>query len=337
MDGLDRLLADRVLGQATKLAFLFLWRDAGFDVNEEIVVDDVWLGQRLGRDRRSAQGWLQALEDAELILIRQRDRRRGKYWISVFQPCPGKREPKPDPQASLLTQDELPAGEPTPRIGPRAASGEPTPRQQVLDSQPPAGRDQPLGHRRAGIPAQESPRPYDTKENINSNLPNSHSYQSAKEELGSLALRSGAGVSVQEPPRQFRTPRDRYAAMVSQREASARPREVTAPDMFGGVVAGAIAVSSPVEQRRRMMAKIQAVVREPLTEWVLGSAANLVAIHNVPASEIDAILGDVEAMRATGGLRSAAAFFHKKARDLAVKYGVTWPRRVPIEETRVRT
>jgi len=302
MDGLDRLLADRVVGQATKLAFVFIWRDAGFDVNEEIVVDAAWLGQRLGRDRRSAQGWLQAMEDAELIEIRHRDRRRGKYWISVFRPCPGKREPKPDPQARLNLV-ESPAGEPTPR-------------QPAIDNQPSGGREQPLGPRneagRAGVSAQKPPRPFGTKELINSILPNYHSYQSTKEGVGTLALGLGAGVSAQESPRDFFN-------------------EITAGELCRGVVAGAVAASSPIEQRRRLMAKIQAVVREPLTEWVLVTAANLVAIHNVPVRELDVILGDVEAMRAAGNLRSAAAFFHKKARDLAVKFGVKWPRRAPTE------
>ena len=334
MDGLDRLLADRVLGQATKLAFLFIWRDAGFDVNEEIIVSDTWLGQRLGRDRRSAQGWLQAMEDAELIEIRQRDRRRGQYRISVFRPCPGKREPKPDPQARL-NLDESPAGEPTPRIGSRAASGEPTPRKPAIDNQPAGGREQPLGPRneagRAGVSAQESPRPYGTKEYNNSFLPNYQSTQSTKEGVGTLALRSGAGVSAQESPPDFLAARDRYEAAVAQRKAAARPREVSTDELCRGVVAGMVAASAPTEQRRRLMAKIQAIVREPLTEWVLGSAANLVAIHNVPVRELNVILGDVEAMRATGNLRSAAAFFHKKARDLAARHGVQWPRRAPVE------
>jgi DNA-binding transcriptional ArsR family regulator len=297
MDGLDRLLADRVLGQAPKLAFLFLWRECGFDVNDEIVVEDTDLGRRLGRDRRSAQDWLRALEGAGLIEIRRRDRRRGVYWITV---PPGRREPTPDGQGRLPLKDDSPAGEPTPRAGSRADCGEPTPRNSALDAR----------QGRAGISTQKSPRPYGTKENLNFILPNSQRNQSTKEGVGSLESRSGAGISARKSPRDFGGER---TALIGQDTA---------------IVAAALAADSPAQQRRRLMARIQAVVREPLTEWVLGSAANLVAIHGVPVKELDLILGDVEAMRAAGGLRNGpAAFFHFKARELALRHGINWPRR----------
>jgi hypothetical protein len=298
MDGLDRLLADRVLGQAPKLAFLFLWRERGFDVNDEITVEDTDLGRSLGRDRRSAQDWLRALEGAGLIEIRRRDRRRGVYWITV---PPGRREPMPDGQGRLPLEDCSPAGEPTPRPGSKTEGGEPTPRPSAIDA----------CQWRAGISTRKSPRPYGTKENMNSFLPNYQSNQSTKEGIGTLESRSGAGISAQKPPRGF---------------SSEGPRPL---DVSGAIAATLAGTCSPAEQRRRLMARIQAVVREPLTEWVLGAAANLVAIHGVPIQEMDLILCDVEAMRAAGGLGSSAAFFHFKARELALRHGISWPRRSP--------
>ena len=68
-----------------------------------------------------------------------------------------------------------------------------------------------------------------------------------------LELQTDGGADLLEHEEAARVRRD-------QREAAARPREVDADALKRAVLAGAIAASSPIEQRRRTMAKIQAVV-----------------------------------------------------------------------------
>lgn len=338
-DPLDRLFADRVLGPATKLAFYVLWRRADHRVNE-IVVTATWLGDQLGRDRKTADFWLKNLEDADLIEIRDRDRRRGTYLINVLNPCPGNREPMPDPQTCLpLTNIEMANQQETARTA--ECDGRPTPPPRsappaqagfgaevfnsVPDSSPPC----------AGVSGAKLPRPFGTKEKQEYKLPNSQSNQSIQRTNEFIGPTDGPGVS------DGRLPRDSAAGVhdtklprgISSAGHMPRPRTSRPENSMGGtacvaeIAGAALRASDPARQRSRLMGRIQAVCREPVAEWVLGSAANLVVFHGVPIEDMDRILADIQAMRSTGGLRNAGAFFHAKVRKLALQHSAPWPRK----------
>ena len=85
------------------------------------------------------------------------------------------------------------------------------------------------------------------------------------------------------------------------------------------------------EQKARLKRRIQAACgsSNPVSEWVAGSAANLVVYHGVLIEDLDRILADVDAMRSVGSLRDAGGFFHFKVRELAGRLGKPWPRHKP--------
>jgi hypothetical protein len=85
--------------------------------------------------------------------------------------------------------------------------------------------------------------------------------------------------------------------------------------------------ADPKEQKRRLVARIQAVVADPLMNAAIPRiAADLVIFHAVPMADLEHILVDVEAMREAGSLRkSAGAFFLFQARQMAGRHGKPWP------------
>ena len=69
------------------------------------------------------------------------------------------------------------------------------------------------------------------------------------------------------------------------------------------------AATSPLEQKRRLVERIRAVVRDPLMgPFVPGTAADLVIFHGVPQADLDRILKDVDAMREAGRSARPAHF-----------------------------
>jgi len=86
--------------------------------------------------------------------------------------------------------------------------------------------------------------------------------------------------------------------------------------------------ADPAQQKERLKRKILGVCGglSQCSDWVAGSAANLVVYHEVPLGELLRILADVQAMREVGTLQHAGRFFHAKARQLAARLGKPWPR-----------
>jgi len=86
------------------------------------------------------------------------------------------------------------------------------------------------------------------------------------------------------------------------------------------------AFADPAEQKRRLVARIQAVVADPLLNVsIVRAAADLVVFHDVPPGDIEKILVDIEAMRQANSLRRAGAFFLFKMRKLTGQLGKPWP------------
>lgn len=109
LDPLRPLLASRSIGPAVKLAFLDLWDLAGGRPGHVVTTAAAW-ASRLGRDARTARDWLDALAAADLVDVVDRSR-RGVYQVYVYQPAPGQREERPDPQQRLplAVEEDQPA------------------------------------------------------------------------------------------------------------------------------------------------------------------------------------------------------------------------------------
>ena len=77
----------------------------------------------------------------------------------------------------------------------------------------------------------------------------------------------------------------------------------------------------PKEQKSRLVARIQAVICDPMMNpSIARAAADLVVFHAMPPSDLEHILVDVEAMREAGNLRKPGAFFLAKVRELATRW-----------------
>jgi len=84
--------------------------------------------------------------------------------------------------------------------------------------------------------------------------------------------------------------------------------------------------ADPKEQKRRLVARIQAVVGDAKMNPVIPRiAADLVVFHAVPMADLEHILVDVESLREARTLRKPGAFFLDKARKLAAQHGKPWP------------
>ena len=84
--------------------------------------------------------------------------------------------------------------------------------------------------------------------------------------------------------------------------------------------------ADPREQKRRLVARIQGVVGDPLINAAIPRiAADLVVFEGVPLADLEHILVDLEAMREAGSLRIPGAFFLQKAREMAGRHGKPWP------------
>ena len=105
---LKRVLRDPGMGAATKLCFAHLWRLAGCRPGH-IVISLYDLGASLGRSGRAASKWIGELVSADLVEVREHDKRRGRMQIFLFSPNPGHAERAPDPQRRLPLD---PAGSP---------------------------------------------------------------------------------------------------------------------------------------------------------------------------------------------------------------------------------
>jgi hypothetical protein len=351
-EALGRVLKDRQLGPAAKLAFLVLWWRAGGWV-DEIVITPAWLGAQLGCDRKTAWGWLETLRNNDLIDIVRRNRRTGELQIQVRNPCPGDREAIPDPQQRLplaharedTDQDGQP---PDPSHGgsaeaekargglplqtpARAAAEMPGPCQETargdLGAQTPATQAHATsqvgasGEGRAGVydakppsDGRKPPRLFGTKEKefILPKCQRTKEFKAPKNQ--STKIHSLAlGSSI--------------AGVYDAKPPRAEDGPLLGGSVFGEAAAGVMIATEPQTQKRRLMQRIQAACGGSVASWVLGSAANLVVYYGIPIEDLDLILGDVSAMREAGGLRDAGAFFHSKARELAGRYGARWPRR----------
>jgi len=150
-----------------------------------------------------------------------------------------------------------------------------------------------------------------------------------------------AEVSAPKPPRSLVPKKQENLSCQSTKDSKApkNPKDSkSAPDDAGPMAAAMAALSAtmletrdPAEQKIRLKARIQSVCRGDVADWVAGAAADLVVRYGVPIQDLDAILGDVDAMRTAGSLQSAGRFFHSKARDLARRHGVPWPRKQRAE------
>ncbi len=299
-DTLQPLRRDTAVGPAAKLCFEWLWHYAGGRPGY-LVVNCKMIAYELGRDRSSAANWLSALEKHGLIEIVDRDKRRGALHVYVYHPNPGDRPARPDPQGRLPFEAPDVSGAPEdtkPHDGAtkqcRVFGGKPgTKTAETLENTanpPPACR---VFSRKPGSL-------------LGTNKNKDLTYQSTNEQFGT------------------KNTNDTNSA---QESTCAR---ADGPVPIGAAVAEAIAatvdeVAHPLQQKRRLERRILNVVRDPkMGKYVAGKTADLVVFHDVPLRDLEKILGDVEAMRQAGTLRSAGAFFHMKVQQLAARYGVPW-------------
>ena len=94
------------------------------------------------------------------------------------------------------------------------------------------------------------------------------------------------------------------------------------PQPLGVLVEGKLSTlhrplsADPKEQKRRLVARIEAVVGDrKMNAAIPRIAADLVVFHAVPLADLEHILVDVECLREAGTLRSAGAFFLGQARQ----------------------
>jgi len=114
-DELGHLFREPSIGAASKLAFLRLWEAAGKEPGE-IMISLADLGHAYGRSRRAARKWIDELAAAGLVQIDDHDDRRGRVYLTVWSPHPGRRERRPDLQQRLpLSFDRPELAEPAPR------------------------------------------------------------------------------------------------------------------------------------------------------------------------------------------------------------------------------
>lgn len=91
---------------------------------------------------------------------------------------------------------------------------------------------------------------------------------------------------------------------------------------IGGDIAAALKTfteaTDPHEQRERLKTQIMAVCNwpDPVAEWAAGEAARLVVYDGLHVGYVDRVLGDVEAMRQVGTLKSAGRLFVSKMQSL---------------------
>jgi hypothetical protein len=138
-----------------------------------------------------------------------------------------------------------------------------------------------------------------------------------------------SGVFVREPPRPLVPKNTRNISNQGTnvfKESKPKETKGAMGQALAAVLATLEEATDPASQKQRLKRRIVAACGGKCADWVAGSASNLVLYSGVPVQELDGILRDVAAMRETGSLRDAGAFFHSKARQLAARHGATWPR-----------
>jgi hypothetical protein len=330
-DPLDTLFADPEIGPALKLAFYCLWRFAGARPGE-IVVTTTWLGERCGRDPQTAWGWLQELQRHDLIVIGERNKRRGSWNVTVFHPCPGSREPMPDPQT------RLPLAEAGDTVEVQGALGGDD-REEPMPAAPTAEDET----SRAGF--QPETRAPDS-ESGGDRGPETANFSANPAHAGSVEI--GARVSSPKPARLAHAPskNSKNLAQAPCQSTIARTTNSTnslrgpatiadlLPDVAARIASTLETAGNDRQQKERLKARFIAACgqRDPLDEWTAGCAANLVIYHGVPIRDLERILCDLDAMRRTGTLKNAARFFHGQVRKLATRLKKPWPRRKAFEK-----
>ncbi len=308
LDSLDMLFADRKIGAAAKLAFLQLWRFAGGQPGQVVITTD-WLGGCYGRRPRSAWNWLEDLQRHDLIEMGERNERRGSVEVFVFSPAPGKdREATPDPQMMMDLQtgnaadcEAIPDPQPQPNGSVGEAAG-------VSTQEPPSNSAA------AGVSPQKPPQ--ETPQKTPQKPPRPLVPKKYQRETKDLTYQS------------TKAPKNTKDTKESDATSRSNPSGETSMSLVAAFQAAtAVLDVEPQVQKARLKQKIKSVCGGKVTDWVAGSAANLVVYHDVPEEDLRRILGDVQAMRDVGSLRDAGAFFHAKARQLAARHGQPWPRR----------
>ncbi len=236
------------------------------------------------------------------------------------------KSPDPNHQTPQNTADPpiepgvLPSKSPVPPINPGVSTAKsPDPNHQT----PQNTADPPI---EPGISPSKSPVPFiGTKERQSSNLPKCQSFNdTGTNEGGRFASKSPVppidpGISTPKSPA--------GVDPVAEGPVPIGLALLDVPEEFGRRLDEA---ADPRAQKAALLQRIKQTCwatdpKHRVADWCAGAAADLVLKHGVPAEELDAILVDVEAMRAAGTLKVAAAFFHSKVRTLAAQYGKPWP------------
>ncbi len=326
------LLPHKVAGAAVKLAYLWLYNEAGWRPNT-IIVSPKALGTALGRSDRQGRDWIEKLVNLGLIELGQYDERRGVFEVHVYLPQAGEPMGKPpDPQKPL----------------PFGPSSDPPPARRIDAEKDHAGVLAPKPPQEPpGVLAQEPPR----------KPPRPESRIRVKPEENGNDDRPPTGVLAPKPPRHencfhgdtiekevTRLPLSHRTAqsMDSMERASDGGGDLRGDNLRGGgpapigeSVAAAINqaagefldATTPLKQKQRLEARImQAVSQTAFDRSIAGRAADLVVHHGVPLRDLEQILTDLREMRRAGSLKNAGGFFHNKARKLAAVHGAPWPK-----------
>ena len=108
--------------------------------------------------------------------------------------------------------------------------------------------------------------------------------------------------------------------------AESRADALVAEAMLYRSASAAAAATDPQALRQRLMQRINAAVGPGLTEWVCGTAANLVAYRGVPVEDLDHILEEISIGRRLKTLRNPAGAFHAQAEKLAQLHALPFGR-----------
>jgi len=307
---LGRLLADPAVGPASKLAYAWLWDQAG-GRPDHIVTTTRHLGHALGRSARSAAGWLAELERHGLIQIADRDR-RGVIHLYIYSPHPGGGETTapPDPQRRLPLQTPPPP---------------PPPPRGDLYAETPA----------AGITAQEPP-------GVSAQKPPSRSPETPQ---NTPPEPIAAGVSAQKPPRRPHgtIERDLKISHTHRKdhpwnmEHGGAPATAAAGDDLAelGHVSTALVEAlteriDPAETRRakaELVAYLTAAVNDPNTDAsIFRQSADLVIEHGLASAVLERIAETCRRKGRAGLLKSPGAYFYHLVRKAASEAGIPWVR-----------
>ena len=318
---LDPLIADPIIGPATKWVFYWLWRHAGGRPGQ-LSITTRMIATDLGRSARAVSHCIAELEKHQLIEITDRDR-RGVIYVYVYRPNPGGAETtRPaDPQRLLPLQ-------PDDRLG-------------GSQTKPSTAPDDRLG----GSPDKPSTAPQNGRGGLRA------------ETAAAVSAQKPPAVSAQKPPSNVRldpqnTGNREMTAAVSAQKPPPRPHGIIERDLkishnhralssmdhgtmeeepshVSNALADALAARvDPAATRRakaELVAYLQRTVGDPAADLsIYRRAADLVIEHNYAADELERLAESVRDKRRAGTIRSPGAYFLTSIRHAARRCGLPW-------------